>query len=485
MKKGWIIAIAVILAIIIIIGIVFFVMFGYSKKYGETQKLTVGDGQTVKVGVISDSQLPANGKDSRWTENLKLTLETLKAADVDVIIHAGDFTDAGTVNSWKSFKKVYDEVFPEDSPVKCFVMGNHDHWLTYFVECWDIPTPARQQNKFTKYTGELPYTHKVVNGYHFIGWSSGNGTYDKSYQNEEWIRAQLDAAVADDPNKPIFVVTHINPMNTIYGSAEEDGWGNEDIYKILKDYPQVVSFSGHSHYSLLDERSIWQGEFTAVGTETIDYIELEPGKFNGSIPKDAYGNNIASYTPMGTILTVNQSGVTVQRINTKTGESVKDAWQIVTPYSSDTAAYSTSKRTAENKAPYFDGDISPKITATIDNDGNPIKVLSFNSAKDDDFVHSYKLVFKNDDGNAVTFDETDYSGKVKKVTDNNGKELDSVKQISELLYFSDYIKGIYNMSVRTELRLPKNLPSSVTQIEICGIDSWGAETEKVIYKASE
>ena len=31
------------------------------KKYGETQTVTVGDGESLKVGIISDSQLPANG----------------------------------------------------------------------------------------------------------------------------------------------------------------------------------------------------------------------------------------------------------------------------------------------------------------------------------------------------------------------------------------------------------------------------------------
>lgn len=481
MKKGLIITVSIILVIAIALGIVYFVVFGHSKKYGETENITVGDGKAVKVGIISDSQLP-DGDSSRWTENLKITLETLKEAQVDVIIHAGDFTDVGTSRAWKSFKKVYDEVFPQDSPVKCFVMGNHDHWLPYFVECWDIPTPARQQNKFTKYTGELPYTHKVINGYHFINWSSGNGTYDKSYQNEDWIRAQLDAAVADDPGKPVFVTTHINPINTIYGSSEEDGWGNEDIYRILKDYPQVVSFSGHSHYSLLDERSVWQGEFTAIGTETIDYVELEPGKFNGSIPKDAYGDSIAKYTPMGMIMTISSDGVNIDRINTKTGEKVKDSWQLDIPYSKDTAKYTTEKRALENKPPYFDGDIAAKLINTVDNDGNTINVLSFNSAKDDDFVHSYRLEFKDGSGNAVTFDKTDYSGEKVMDEDEDGNKLDTVSRTSEYLYFSDFTKGLSNMSVRTELRLPENLPDAVSQIDIYGIDSWGGETEKATYK---
>ena len=38
------------------------------------------------------------------------------------------------------------------------------------------------------------------------------------------------------------------PLKTVYGS--ENIWGNKYVYKILKNYPEVISISGHSHYSL-------------------------------------------------------------------------------------------------------------------------------------------------------------------------------------------------------------------------------------------
>ena len=104
-----------------------------------------------------------------------------------------------------------------------------------------------------KYTGQPLYSHNVVNGYHFICWSSSDGSYDKSYQNKKQVRAEIDKAVKDDPTKPVFVISHLNPSDTVYGS---DDWGNDDIADVLKDYPQVVSLSGHSHYSIIDERSI-------------------------------------------------------------------------------------------------------------------------------------------------------------------------------------------------------------------------------------
>ncbi len=101
---------------------------------------------------------------------------------------------------------------------------------------------------------------------------SKDDTYDQSYRNKTRIREELDKTVLDDPTKPIFVITHLNPMDSVYGS---DAWGNADIHDVLQDYPRVISLSGHFYYTVANERSIWQGNYTAMSTQSLDYIELE------------------------------------------------------------------------------------------------------------------------------------------------------------------------------------------------------------------
>ena len=54
--------------------------------------------------------------------------------------------------------------------------------------------------------------------------------------------------------KTDFVFLHQHIKDTVYGSQE---WGTQDSAKInavLKEYPQVITFSGHSHYPLDDPR---------------------------------------------------------------------------------------------------------------------------------------------------------------------------------------------------------------------------------------
>ncbi|MEG0229602.1 MAG: hypothetical protein RR640_03255, partial [Oscillospiraceae bacterium] len=82
----------------------------------------------------------------------------------------------------------------------------------------------------------------------------------------------------------IFFTQHEHLPNTVYGSED---WSDGTLYDILKNYPQIVTFSGHSHFTLIDERSINQKDFTSLGTSTLKYMELEYGKENGSIPPNA------------------------------------------------------------------------------------------------------------------------------------------------------------------------------------------------------
>lgn len=458
-------------AAVIIVLIILAVHFLWSQPYlKEEQHFTKGDGKTVRVGIISDSQLPAPGKPSKWTERLEKSLELVKKNNADVLIFAGDFTDAASRKAWKSFRDKYNKVFAEGEIVPVFIMGNHDYWLPPITQGFDIPTPAKMQKRFLKYTGEHAFSHKVVNGYHFIAWSSENGSYDKSYTNTQWARKEIESAIKQSPDKPVFVITHLNPENSVYGSDE---WGNHDIYSVIKDYPQVISFSGHSHYSLIDERSIFQGEFTAINTQTIDYIELESGKFNGSVPCDAYGESIAGETPAIMMLYADDEKVRIDRLNALTGEKIKDSWEIDMPCDKKTFRYTEEKRRSANKAPYFEANASGKIYETVSGKGKPITTVVFDSAKDDDFVHSYAIEYYGKNDNKLQFERTDYDGHVLK---SNGK----AQMTDRTVYFSSFVAGLDNMPEKEELRLTGAIPSDAEYIKIYAIDSWGEESKPII-----
>lgn len=307
MSKGSKIAVTVV-SIILVICIILAVLFCFADRFiiGKTdiQEFNTGN-SSFKVGIISDTQLPpteeALNEDDTYVKNFKNTLTVLKSNNVDMILFAGDIGDLGTYFAFETYKSVIDEVYGDNKPIIQTIMGNHDYWNK------DAKSAINHIKAFKSVTGSSPWTHYVVNGYHFIGASPNSGSMSAGYQlTSRWLDKELKKASEDSDGKPIFVMTHNQPKDTSYGSED---WGDSTLNDVLSKYSNVVDFSGHVHYSLLDERSIWQGEYTVLNTQSLSYTELEEGKENGTIPPNA------ATTPMGFIMEFSDDSIEFHRMN--------------------------------------------------------------------------------------------------------------------------------------------------------------------------
>ena len=184
---------------------------------------------------------------------------------LDAVLVAGDITDMGTRIAYGSIKAALAPVLKKDTQFLATVSTSHD----------DRKLGKASLELYRNIMGQETDFHRVINGFHFIGVSASE-TLKENYDDKQksWLREQLDAAVADDPSKPVFVFQHEHIKDTVYGSYESEGWGMPDLADVMKEYPQVVNFSGHSHYPINDARSIWQGDYTALGTGGLYYAEL-------------------------------------------------------------------------------------------------------------------------------------------------------------------------------------------------------------------
>lgn len=436
-----IIIVCVIFAILLIVGVSAFLIMstgkGSSEEIGKTKIQEYNtESKDFSVGIISDTQLPPTEKllekDDTYLKNLKNTLTVLKNNNVDMILFAGDIGDLGTRFAFEHYEKAIEDVFGDDKPIIQTIMGNHDFWSK------NVFQTINYQKAFTEIVGQSPWTHYVVNGYHFIGASPDNGNMTKGYKKTaEWLDYELKKASEESNGKPIFVTTHNQPANTSYGSED---WGDNTLDPVLSKYPNVVNFSGHVHYSMLDERSVWQGKYTVINTQSVSYTEMEVGKENGTIPPNS------DKTPMGYIMNVSDESIVIQRINFADGAVGKEEkadmrWTLPLPYSND-KRYGFEERKEKNSA--------PTITEKAGNAeliGKKIR-LSFASGSDDDFVHSYKVVI-------------------------DGKE--------EKLFFSDFYNGINEMDKKVVLEIEDiDRPNDEHTFEIYAVDSWGAESKDCI-----
>ena len=200
--------------------------------------------------------------------------------NLDALLIAGDLTHDGTRTEFERFAAAVNGSLRDGTRFLGVVAKNHDGYKM---------RRAKMRAVYEELTGNDADFHVVINGYHFIGLSaSSNDLMHYDPAQLLWLRRQLDDAVADDAHKPVFVMHHEHVLNTVYGSTLYDTWGVPYFTSILRDYPQVVDISGHSHYALNDPRSLWQGEFTAIGTGAVYYTELTIGLDRSYNPPDAY-----------------------------------------------------------------------------------------------------------------------------------------------------------------------------------------------------
>lgn len=261
----------------------------------------------LRVGVLSDSQLNCSRRHRRSVFELNLTdaFRTMKRLGVTFLVFAGDICNTAGKTAYRKFKKCLAEGFDGEVPPVLCVMGNHDYYMR-------AGTREGMRRLFAQELKQQPYAHFVINGYHFIAASPDCGSMHRGYEGvRPWLEERLNEAEQDGSDRPVFVITHNSPRNTVYGSDE---WGDDSLTGIFEGHPRVVNFAGHSHYPQTDCRAVWLGRYTAFGTGATSYAEMERGKVNGSVPPEAHT------APMGWVADIRDDTAEVSLYNMKSGE---------------------------------------------------------------------------------------------------------------------------------------------------------------------
>ena len=225
------------------------------------------------------------------------------------------------------------------------------------------------------------------------------------------------------------------PMLTMYGS--ESIWGNQNVYDVLKDYPEVISIAGHSHYSLRNTKSIWQGEFTAINTQGLSYVDLDPYYQNyKDVRKESTPND-----SMGLVAYLDSDKIIFERVKFSTREVMEEKWEIDFPIEKSKFKYTFEKMNKKIKPIFNDKD---KIK--VEKKGNkekPENYIVFSSASHVDYVYNYKIVLKHKN-----------------------------KIVKELYYYSDYYKNEKFRNKTMHFMLPNTLDKGKYDVEIYATDSF-------------
>ncbi len=136
-----------------------------------------------------------------------------------------------------------------------------------------------------------------------------------------------------DTSKPIFFFMHIPMINTVGFATNK---GNSGFDTLLKDYPNLLAFTGHTHFDMQDDRSIWQKDFTALNTGSSSYIE-SPGTFwahTGQNYGDEVGERFEMPVTQAYFVEVFDDRVELDRVamNADWGDVKKTSYSAAPPY---------------------------------------------------------------------------------------------------------------------------------------------------------
>ena len=332
------------------------------KSYGK---------ERLKVGILSDIHVTNKATKECFIK----ALNYFKERRVDAVMIAGDLINNGIMPEYRAVVEDWYSVFPDDKYPdgkkieRLIVHGNHEieghrygNAKKFFTEEYlqrEAIEPVKE--KFWEecwHEKFQPVYIKDVKGYKFIGAHYVNRQSIPGL--DEFVKSVEDQLPKD---KPFFYFQHMHPKGTCSAPWV---WGQDDgtVTEILSRYPNAIAFSGHSHTPITDERVIWQGAFTSVGTGSLKFIVPIGGREN-SKPYGSKENEPAQMPAIsgqnghhGQLMTVYDDCIVLQRHEFLYDEDL-GTWVI--PLKGTDRPLSFEAREKTEKAPQFYG--SEKVTA--------------------------------------------------------------------------------------------------------------------------
>lgn len=425
------------------------------------------DNVVFTFGAISDIHLEKNssyGTEAKFAEALN---QLLAFADergnlLDAVAIVGDICEKK--EQIQTFKSIYEGMNLPGELI--FTLGNHDQESSYSNEALtlndykDVLGDKYFGNKYNDLN--KGHRHFEVNGQHFVivqptSYRDSQGdrvTFDQA--TVTWLDNTLKEITTANPNAYVYVLVHAMIYDTCYGSTLESSgshgsyWYTSDLTSTLEKYPQVITFSGHLHFPINDERSIMQDKFTSIGTGSVAYLAIENGYANvsGTVPSGA-GN-----TSAGHVVEVDKYGnVRITRLNFTTNSTMGDAWVLNAPTADGSHLKSyTENRKNDNNAPSMAG-VTPTVNVAQIG-GNRFAALTFATGTDDSFVHHYEVKAYNKADNTVL---------------TNGK------------YLTDFWVNTNpaDMAKTMSITLGAVAGGQTYKVEVTAVDSWGAKSATV------
>ena len=236
--------------------------------------LAAEDGEPLRIAALSDIHIYDWGSEKKGISpgehgTLRSAFLYLRDRKIDAVTISGDLTGGKYEKSLAILGRLWREAFPDNKrpdgghvePI--FVFGNHDG-------------PVRCEEGLAAFKRECgltwaPIYSVKVKGYAFIC---------ASWRCEKLLPAYIrehEAELGLRENRPFFCLMHPYPRHALWAQDLDFDSESGAAAECLKDYPNAVVLCGHVHRASADDRSIWQGDYTAIDCGTFGSCTDERG----------------------------------------------------------------------------------------------------------------------------------------------------------------------------------------------------------------
>ena len=252
---------------------------------------------SLNISIISDIHI--TDTNIKYNSNFEKALNYISKKNINNLIVVGDCVDSASEEYYTQLHEKASKYIP-NIPIY-FSIGNHE----LISPSNSSSSIQDNHNLFSKNFGLTSiYYHKFINNFLFIflGNESTSNIRD-AYLSESqlsWLNDLLKSY--SSKNKPTFIFLHQPLKNTISGSYENQGWygvlQNDELKNILYSYPNIIMFSGHSHWSTTSYNSIFQEGSSSpifVNTGSVSYLSSDVNPhLNGSegLTMEIYKNEL-------------------------------------------------------------------------------------------------------------------------------------------------------------------------------------------------
>lgn len=353
----------------------------------------------VKIGVISDSHI-TDSNSTNWLREALEANKILSGNSLDGLALNGDIiyqTDGSKLipERYDTLMSVLSEEGYGNETGKTpyvYAMGNHE---------FPQATTSAELNKasletFAEKTKQPVNYAAKMGGYWFIAAAASNYQGVVTAETESWIEQQIDAAVAEDASKPVFLMLHHPVHKTTFNESKKSY--SDEFRNYLLDKPQVINITAHYHVAAQLPQTLYQekGGFSVVQSPLTGGGYM--GEWQCSKTEDI------SDCHQSALITVTDNVVKFYKIDLTTKELIGDPWVFNIPEmvkgNSDAYLYSADKSENTN-TPAFPQNSSIEVKAegtgfTVEYPNNA--TVEPTGALQDDFIRAYKVEVVSDGG---------------------------------------------------------------------------------------